>query len=124
MARSVTLAAFLRQVQPQHALVLVVAAAFDQPALFHLRQQHAHVGAADEKLSGKLLLRDALEAIEIDQDIEMRGLDVEFCQRAAQGLLHQLAGAGDGNPAAKTRMIPGQGRSLDFCSSLYFIVQC
>jgi hypothetical protein len=76
-----------------------------------------------EQFAGQLLLRDAFEAIEIDQDVEVRRLDVEIGKRTAEGLLHQLAGPGDGDPAAKTRMIPGKGLIFVHRCTLLFSVE-
>jgi hypothetical protein len=45
-----------------------------------------------------------------------------MAQPPRQCLLHQLTGAGNGDPTSKTRMIPGKVVAFDLC--LLFVHRC
>jgi len=110
------LATLVGQKQPQYPFVVIVRPALDQIPFLDLRNQHADIGTADQQFSCKILLRYALVAVDIRQNVEMGNLDVQGSQFPRQPLIDHLAGAGDGNPVPESRIVPGQ--------SLIFVHSC
>ena len=115
--------AFWREFKPQYSSVLLVATTDKQAALFHLWQKHREVRTSDQQFVGQILLGNARCAEQIDQNIEMRWLDVERLERARQRQSHHLTGPTDGDPIVKSRIVPRRGLLFVHGCTILFIVE-